>query len=942
MPTDLIVRPRHRRRASARAIIAGAVLVATSILGTPATVDAAVPAGPFTVDLTNRENVRRLFFGVHQASEGIPANWTGSVAGCVPGTVSPEFLEATRTRINYFRAMAGVSSDIPFTDANNAMAQQTALIMSARGELSHDPPNSWPCWTQAGRDGAAASNLSLGNTGPPAIDALMHDGSEVGHRRTMLNPRMQSMGSGSVTTSAGGAAAEAQLMVIDPTDAAHPQRDPWVAWPPAGFVPYQTVYPLWNFSMANADFANATVTMTLDGVTVPSRITTRVDFAGPGIVWGVDGREVANGPWPKPNKDDSYVVTVGNVMVGGEARSFTYTVTVFDPFVGDPARTPLVITGPESVAVDTPNQFTANPIPNATGYQWRTTKVTPFALTDGAENGLANFTAVTGGYDPIDPTTRATGDRAFRLSLHAGFGEQSLTLPQTLLPNADSTVSFSSRLIFAQSAAARLEASTDGGATWVPLYDQVGANEQETTFTPRQVSLAAFAGQPTQLRFRLAYLGGTVFTCCDPIGWYVDDVTFSGFQALAPPVLSAVSATPTFAFSPTEAALFDVDVRPEFFGSGFGDWSAKRRTSSLPPVVVTQPQGATVGVGDTATFTVTATGAGPLTFAWARDGQPLVDGAGVTGAATPTLTLTNVQVAQAGNYSVRVGNAAGSVLSGAAVLTVAAPAAGGLAVALDNDALDWATSGDATWSAQAGISHDGVDAATSGRLADLQSSRLSTTVAGPATLSFWWRVDSEANFDFLSVSLDGVLQTRISGPTGWAQATVTVPAGAHTVVWTYAKDGSVTAGADAGWVDQVEVLAEQAAPSLADAVDAPAQAWTTAGDRPWGGQRATTRDGTDAAQSGTLLDSQSSRLQTTVTGPATLTFQWKVTSELNFDFLSVAIDGVLQARISGPVDWEARTLTIPGGVHEVTWTYAKDGSVTVGVDAGWVDQVTVT
>ena len=161
-------------RHAVRAAISIVILAALTVVVAP-TVRAATPTGPFTVDLTSRESVRRFFYDVHEASEGIPINWTGNIAGCDPGTVSPDFLDATRTRINYFRAMAGVPSDVVFTAANNTEAQATALIMSARNgtkpQLSHDPPPDWKCWTQLGRDGAARSNLQVGSTGPAAIDA---------------------------------------------------------------------------------------------------------------------------------------------------------------------------------------------------------------------------------------------------------------------------------------------------------------------------------------------------------------------------------------------------------------------------------------------------------------------------------------------------------------------------------------------------------------------------------------------------------------------------------------------------------------------------------------------------------------------------------------------------------------------------------------------------
>ncbi len=44
---------------------------------------------------------------------------------------------------------------------------------------------------------------------------------------------------------------------------------------------------------------------------------------------------------------------------------------------------------------------------------------------------------------------------------------------------------------------------------------------------------------------------------------------------------------------------------------------------------------------------------------------------------------------------------------------------------------------------------------------------------GPGTVTFWWKVSSEANYDWLSFYVDGVLQDRISGEVGWQQITYT-------------------------------------------------------------------------------------------------------------------------------------------------------------------------
>jgi hypothetical protein len=136
-----------------------------------------------------------------------------------------------------------------------------------------------------------------------------------------------------------------------------------------------------------------------------------------------------------------------------------------------------------------------------------------------------------------------------------------------------------------------------------------------------------------------------------------------------------------------------------------------------------------------------------------------------------------------------------------------APAADGLADALDTAAgIALTTSGDSPWSSQTGVTHDGVDAAQRGAITHSQASRLEATVTGPGTLSFWWKVDSEANFDFLTVELDGVAPfPGISGNIDWQQQSINLPAGTHTVRWTYSKDGSVSAGQDAAWLDQVAI-----------------------------------------------------------------------------------------------------------------------------------------
>ncbi|MBP6807950.1 MAG: hypothetical protein KA125_06610, partial [Chromatiaceae bacterium] len=127
-----------------------------------------------------------------------------------------------------------------------------------------------------------------------------------------------------------------------------------------------------------------------------------------------------------------------------------------------------------------------------------------------------------------------------------------------------------------------------------------------------------------------------------------------------------------------------------------------------------------------------------------------------------------------------------------------------LGVALDNTSLTWTTGGNANWYGQTAISHDGVDAAQSGDIADSQNSWMQTALTGPGTLSFYWRVSSEPDYDYLRFYIDDVEQSgSISGAVDWQQQSRAIPSGTHTVKWAYTKDGIVSTSSDAAWVDQV-------------------------------------------------------------------------------------------------------------------------------------------
>lgn len=87
-------------------------------------------------------------------------------------------------------------------------------------------------------------------------------------------------------------------------------------------------------------------------------------------------------------------------------------------------------------------------------------------------------------------------------------------------------------------------------------------------------------------------------------------------------------------------------------------------TASSAPIITVQPESQTVLNGTTVIFSVTATGPGSITYQWKKNS---VD---IDGQMGESLTLTNVQLSNAGDYSVVVSNLVGSTTSNIVMLTV--------------------------------------------------------------------------------------------------------------------------------------------------------------------------------------------------------------------------------------------------------------------------------
>lgn len=563
-----------------------------------------------SVNTASREEVRQFFRAVYSASENVPMRWTGSYAAPTGptafGDTSPAFKEATRLRINFYRALVGIPADITFNPDYNAKAQQAALMISANNTLDHFPPATWSFYTAAGAEAAANSNLALGSAGAAAIDSYIADAGSnnaaVGHRRWLFYPQTLRMGTGDVAGDTTRVTSNAVWVVDDQLRSPRPPtRTVETTYPPAGFVPYRLVWPRWSFSYPGANFSAANVAMTRNGQPVPTRLeplsprpgTNELAAGEPTLVWVYDNQNTDNETaHPRPTADVVYTVTVSNVLIGSTPRTFTYQVTVFDPDVPSVDAAPVSISGSTTPALGNATPYTVAKPTFASGFDWRTLELTPFTKLYNAESGLDGLIATTSaGYDVVQSALTGAGSAAYRLAHTRARGDESLQLPGSYLVSTASSLSFLSRLgIATADATARVQVSTDDGISWLDLYQQPGTSTSESptpvesAFVLRTVPLAAYAGRTVTVRFVFSLpANGRGF---DPgptnaVGWFIDNVTLGNTQLVSASAPQRITAGTTFNFAPASAGPVALQARGVIAGAYPLEWGPAFPTTAV-------------------------------------------------------------------------------------------------------------------------------------------------------------------------------------------------------------------------------------------------------------------------------------------------------------------------------------------------------------------------
>jgi hypothetical protein len=154
-------------------------------------------------------------------------------------------------------------------------------------------------------------------------------------------------------------------------------------------------------------------------------------------------------------------------------------------------------------------------------------------------------------------------------------------------------------------------------------------------------------------------------------------ISTEGAGALPPPRIKFIRLRDSDSDGISDEAEVNVFLtnpnNPDTDGDGTSDgqeilvFHTNAGTNIVAPSVSTQPASQTVQAGSSATFSVIASGSPSLAYQWRFNSNS------ISGATNASVTLTDVQQADVGNYSVIVTNSAGSVTSSNAVLAVTNP-----------------------------------------------------------------------------------------------------------------------------------------------------------------------------------------------------------------------------------------------------------------------------
>ncbi len=175
-------------------------------------------------------------------------------------------------------------------------------------------------------------------------------------------------------------------------------------------------------------------------------------------------------------------------------------------------------------------------------------------------------------------------------------------------------------------------------------------SEAAPTITTQPQDLTVIPTQPTA--FSVVAVGS------EPLSyqWYYNTNSL---------LTNATSSTLTISnVQPGDAGIYSVIVSNPIGTAASSNAVLTVNTNPVAPIFILQPAALTARVGDKANFSGAAIGTQPIAYQWNANGAP------IAGATSTTVNLPNLQLTDAGTYTLIASNAAGSTSSSNATLTV--------------------------------------------------------------------------------------------------------------------------------------------------------------------------------------------------------------------------------------------------------------------------------
>lgn len=328
----------------------GSVLVVPdTATSTPApaatTTPAAAPAQSASAD-----SLPRLSWTGWDSGRAATFSTLPDISRCQAGKLTPAAINAALKMVNDIRALHRLPP-VAYSTADEAAAMEAALMTAANGELSHTPPSTWKCYSEAGATGTKTSNLYISSKASNlgfANDATAFSGwmsevnnivaNNVGHRRWLLDPFLGAVAFGRVAGQFDGNTRidATTLKVIGnvgsgaaggavPGFVAYPQGDyPAAYFDPSALLSFSAIADTTTRGGENAkvSYAQATVCVIAESgaaLAVSNVSSDNVAYGVPNsIQFAVAGLK----------QNVTYTVTISNVIVRGAATNYTYSFTV--------------------------------------------------------------------------------------------------------------------------------------------------------------------------------------------------------------------------------------------------------------------------------------------------------------------------------------------------------------------------------------------------------------------------------------------------------------------------------------------------------------------------------------------------------------------------------------------------------------------------------------